>query len=242
MRYAILSDIHANLEGLTQVLSALRKDSIDSYYCLGDIVGYGVNPNECIDQIRNIDPVFLAGNHDWAAAGLLPLDYFNTYAQEAMAWTQGVLTGENKDFLKSLELVFSDNRMTMVHGTLNNPGDFNYMFNSGIARETFDSMQTDICFVGHTHVAGVFVQEAEGHVYFNARRLVSIERGKRYIINAGSVGQPRDYDPKAAYCVFDTDKMTVEIKRSAYDVAGARRKILDIGLSHFLADRIIVGR
>jgi predicted phosphodiesterase len=242
MRYAILSDIHANLEGLTQVLSALREDSIDSYYCLGDIVGYGANPNECIDEIRNVSPVFLAGNHDCAAAGLLPLDYFNTYAQEAMAWTQGVLTEENKDFLKSLELVFKDEQMTMVHGTLNDPGDFNYMFNSGIARETFDCMQTDVCFVGHTHVAGVFVQDAERRVYFNARRLISIERGKRYIINAGSVGQPRDYDPKAAYCVFDTDRMTVEIKRSAYDVAGARRKILDIGLSRFLADRIIAGR
>jgi predicted phosphodiesterase len=242
MRYAILSDIHANLEGLIQVLHTLRKDSIDAYYCLGDIVGYGANPNECIDEIRDIAGVSLAGNHDWAAAGAIPLDYFNDFARDAIKWTRGVLTARNSAFLGQLQLVFSDTVMTMVHGTLIDPGDFHYMFNSGIARENFEVMQTNVCFAGHTHVAGVFIQEGSGRVFFNARPVTSFEKGKKYIVNVGSVGQPRDNDPRAAYCVFDTDAMTVEIKRVVYDTAVASRKILDLGLPHFLADRIMVGQ
>jgi predicted phosphodiesterase len=241
MRYAILSDIHANLEGLIQVLHSLRKDSIDSYYCLGDIVGYGANPNECIEEIRNVAGVSLAGNHDWAAAGVIPSDCFNDSAREAVMWTSGVLTGPNSSFLSRLQLVWTDPAMTMVHGTLVKPEEFQYMFNSGAALETFEVMQTRICFVGHTHVAGVFVRDGKGGVLFNARPVISIEKDKKYIVNAGSVGQPRDNDPKAAYCVFDTDAMTVEIKRVAYDAAVARRKILDAGLPRFLADRIMAG-
>ncbi|MFA5100144.1 MAG: metallophosphoesterase family protein [Candidatus Omnitrophota bacterium] len=242
MRYAILSDIHANLEGLTQVLHTLRNDSIDGYYCLGDIVGYGANPNECIDEIRNVAGVSLAGNHDWAAAGVMPLDYFNDFAREAIIWTRGVLTAGNSSFLGKLQLVLNDPAMTMVHGTLIDPEDFHYMFNSGIARETFQVMKTDVCFVGHTHVAGVFIRDETGGVSFDARPAVSIEKGRKYIVNAGSVGQPRDNNPEAAYCVFDTGAMTVEIKRVVYDIASARRKMLNAGLPRFLAERIIVGR
>jgi predicted phosphodiesterase len=242
MRYAILSDIHANLEGLIQVLHTLRKDSIDAYYCLGDIVGYGANPNECIDEIRDVAGVSLAGNHDWAAAGVMPLDYFNDLAREAIMWTRGVLTERNSAFLGQLQLVFSDTVMTMVHGTLIDPGDFHYMFNSGIARENFDVMQTDICFVGHTHVAGVFFQEGPGKVFFNSSPVIRVEKGRKYIVNVGSVGQPRDNNPKAAYCVFDTDTMIVEIKRVTYDTAAASKKISDLGLPRYLAKRIMVGQ
>jgi predicted phosphodiesterase len=242
MRYAILSDIHANLEGLIQVLRSLRKDSIDAYYCLGDIVGYGANPNECIDEIRNVARVSLAGNHDWAAAGAIPFDYFNNFAREAVAWTRAVLTASNSAFLGQLPLVFNDPVMTLVHGTLVDPERFQYMFNSGIARETFEVMQTDVCFVGHTHVAGIFTRESTGSVSFKARSVVALEKGKKYIVNAGSVGQPRDNNPKAAYCVFDTEDMTVKIKRVAYNTEAARRKIIDAGLPQFLADRIMVGR
>lgn len=242
MRYAILSDIHANLEGLVQVLNNLRKDSIDAYYCLGDIVGYGANPNECIDEIRKVDCISLAGNHDWAAAGAIPLDYFNDFAREAVMWTRTVLTTRNNAALGQLQLVLSDPAMTMVHGTLINPGDFHYMFNSGNALETFEVMRTGVCFVGHTHVAGVFIQDSTGGISFNAKPVILIEKNRKYIVNVGSVGQPRDNNPKAAYCVFDTGAMTVEIKRVVYDAAAARRKILNAGLPHFLADRIMVGR
>jgi predicted phosphodiesterase len=242
MRYAILSDIHANLESLIQVLHSLRADSIDACYCLGDIVGYGANPNECIEEIRAVCRVSLAGNHDWAAAGLVPLDYFNDFAAEAVTWTQGVLAPDNAAFLSGLQLVLSDPGMTMVHGTLTEPGEFHYMFNSGIARETFEVMQTGICFVGHTHVAGVFIQDSQSRVLFDATPLVSIKPDTKYIVNVGSVGQPRDNDPKAAYCVFDTGSMTIHIKRVAYDIQTARRKVLNAGLPPFLADRLIAGQ
>ena len=242
MRYAILSDIHANLESLTQVLHSLRSDSIDAYYCLGDIVGYGANPNECIDEIRNICRMSLAGNHDWAAAGALALDYFNDFARESIVWTQGVLAQDNASYLSRLQLVLDDPAMTMVHGTLPDPGAFHYMFNSGIARETFEVMQTDVCFVGHTHVAGVFMQDGRGRVFFDATPRVTLKPTFKYIVNVGSVGQPRDNDPRAAYCIFDTAALTIEIKRAAYDTRAVRRKILNAGLPPFLADRLTAGQ
>jgi len=242
MRYAILSDIHANLEGLIQVLHILRKESIDTYYCLGDIVGYGANPNECIEELRKVANVSLAGNHDWAAAGEMPLDYFNDFAREAVMWTRGVLTAPNRSFLGQLQLVLSDPSMTMVHGTLIHPEDFHYMCNSGDALETFEVMRTDVCFVGHTHVAGVFIRDGKGNIAGATRSVISLEKGNKYIVNAGSVGQPRDNNPKAAYCIFDTDAGQIEIKRVAYDAAEARRKILNAGLPPFLGERIMVGR
>jgi predicted phosphodiesterase len=242
MRYAILSDIHANLEGLRQVLHTLRNESIDTYYCLGDIVGYGANPNECVEEIRRIAHVSLAGNHDWAAVGLYPIAGLNDYARAAVEWTQSVLEDNNSSYLKSLPLVFKNQSMTMAHGTLINPGEFYYMSDSGSARETFKVMEGNACFVGHTHVAGVFVQDGKGNISFSAGPVVSIEQGKKYIINAGSVGQPRDHNPESAYCIYDTGVNAVEIKRCAYDVAAAAIKIFDAGLPPFLADRITRGQ
>jgi len=242
MRYAILSDIHANLEGLTVVLNSLRRDSIDAYYCIGDIVGYGANPNECIDEIRAISCISAAGNHDWAAAGIIPADYFNDFAREAVEWTGSVLTSGNREFLRSLGLVLQGTGITLVHGTLVEPHAFHYMFNCGVARETFEAMQANICFVGHTHIAGFFVMDDKEGVSFNAQRQIRIEPGHKYIVNAGSVGQPRDNNPRAAYCVFDTASMIVQIKRESYDVVAASRKILDAGLPRFLAERIMVGQ
>jgi predicted phosphodiesterase len=242
MRYAILSDIHSNLESLLAVLKTFPNESIEKCYCLGDVVGYGANPNECIKEIRNAAAMTLAGNHDWASAGLFPVDYFVDYAKEAIVWTRGVLTSASKSFLESLKLVFEDQSMTMVHGTLNNPGDFNYMFNSGVARESFELLNTQICFVGHTHVAGVFVQDEAGRVSFGAGPHVKLEPGRKYIVNAGSVGQPRDNNPKAAYCIFDDRSKTIEIKRVAYDLNAVQAKILNAGMPRFLASRIAVGQ
>jgi len=242
MRYALLSDIHANLESLLQVLHALRNESIDSYFCLGDIVGYGANPNECIEEIRNICGVCVAGNHDRASIGLISEDVFNEYAREAVIWTRAALGADGARYLKSLDLVFEHDSFTMVHGTLDAPGEFEYMLSPKNAAGTFPFMRGPVCFVGHSHICGTFIQDEGGRISYTAMPVVPIKNGCKYIINVGSIGQPRDNNPKAAYGIFDTVKMRVEIKRVSYDFLAAGEKIIKAGLPGYLADRIVKGR
>jgi putative phosphoesterase len=241
MRYGIFSDVHSNLPALEAVLKAYAQEKIDQYVCAGDMVGYAAEPRECLSRVRDLNPLMVAGNHDWASTGKFSSEYFNPIARQAVEWTAGRLGGEDKRFIDSLRLKVSSNDFVMVHGTLDNAQDFNYLFDRLDAQLNFDLMDAPICVVGHTHIPGIFVEEAQKISYTNDYP-VEISPQKKYIINVGSVGQPRDTDWRASYCVLDSSSRTVEIKRVEYDVKEAQKRIIAAGLPHFLAERLFIGR
>lgn len=241
MRYGIFSDIHSNLEALDAVIRAFREEGIDEYLCIGDIVGYAASPNECIENVRALNQVTVAGNHDRASVGLFSADYFNQFARDAVLWTGRVLDEGGKSFLEGLPLTYKNSDLTLVHGTLDEPEDFNYMTDAHTAQKTFELLKTEVCFIGHTHVPGIF-RESGNRIEYQEDCNTQIKKGSRYIINVGSVGQPRDGDPRAAYCIYDSDARTVRIKRTDYDISSARDKIIAAGLPRFLGERLLAGR
>ncbi len=242
MRYGIFSDIHSNLEALDAVIEVYHKEDIDKYLCIGDVVGYAANPKECIAKVKMLAMITVAGNHDQASVGLSSTDYFNPLAKEAIFWTERNLDEQSRSFLAGLPLVYKNEDLTLVHGTLDEPCDFNYMTDGSIAFKTFELLETEICFVGHTHIAGVFIKSKHSHIRYQEDNNIDIKEENKYIINVGSVGQPRDGNPKAAYCIYDTDKKNVQIKRINYDIQSAREKIITERLPRFLGERLLMGR
>ncbi len=241
MRYGIFSDIHSNLEALEAVIKAYQKEKIDKYLCLGDVVGYGANPNECVGISGDLAELTVAGNHDWASLGLFSAELFSQDAKAAILWTSEQLSDASKVFLRNLKLTVSFDDFVLVHGSLNDPQDFNYLQNAFDCQATFRLLESDICFVGHTHVPVVFVKNSQGEIRYEDIVKIKIEPGNKYVINVGSVGQPRDSIPHAAFCVWDTEKREVVIKRTVYDVFRARQKIIDKGLPEFLGNRLLIG-
>lgn len=240
MRYGIFSDVHSNEEALLAVLEAYQKEEIDQYICIGDIVGYGADPARCICVIEQLNSINIAGNHDWAAAGVFAPKFFNADAKAAILWTQGVLGVKERLFLKELTLVFEDQNLVCVHGTLARPGAFDYLLTPAEAKSTFALLKKDICFVGHTHAAAAFAFRASSIFEINHERF-SLAQDTKYICNVGSVGQPRDGNSKAAYCIFDAEKKLVELKRIGYNIKNAQNKIRKAGLPDFLAARLDQG-
>lgn len=224
MRFGIFSDIHSNLEAFEAVLEAFKKEKIDKCFCAGDIVGYAANPRECVDIVKQLNCPTVCGNHDWAVAGLIDYSDFNPYAKAAVEWTKAELGDAEKNYLKNLPLIYEDEEITMTHGSLEAPGEFEYIFNEASALRTLNLCRTKICFVGHSH--------SPAEYYEGAKRLV----------NVGSIGQPRDGDHRAAYCIYDLDKDRVEIKRVSYDIQKTMNKILAAGLPRILAFRLMAGR
>lgn len=242
MRYGIFSDIHSNLEALDKVIEAFKLEGIDRYLCVGDVVGYAANPKECLQETKALASNIIAGNHDWVVAGLFPQEYFNPYAKQAAIWTISTLDEQEKYFLTTLKLTYQNVDLTLAHGTLDNPQDFNYLFYPDDARETFALMETEVCFIGHSHVAGIFVNDSKDNIYYTNEPKISLKRGFKYIVNVGSVGQPRDGNPRASCCIYDTDKHVILIKRVDYEIKMTQKKILDAGLPRFLAERLEIGR
>lgn len=242
MRYGIFSDIHSNLEAFDSVIKAYKSEAIDKYLCIGDVVGYATNPKECIEKVSKLAMITVAGNHDWAAVNLFSLDYFNEIAKEALLWARRNIDDTDRIFLESLKPTYKNKDFTLVHGTLDNPQEFNYMTDGYIAEETFRILDTNICFVGHTHHPGAFIKDKNESMHYRQDGSYDIKPDNKYIINVGSVGQPRDANPKAAYCIYDSEKREVRIKRIAYDFESSRKKIIDAGLAKFLGDRLLSGR
>lgn len=242
MRYGIFSDIHSNLEAFDAVIEALQSESIDKYLCVGDVVSYATNPNECITKVKALVAASVVGNHDWASIKLFSLEYFNAQAAEAIEWTMRHLNEESKNFLMAQKLVFKNDDLTLVHSRLDNPRDFDYMLNGYAAWETFRLLETGICFVGHSHVAGVFMRDTKDDVYYREEEIVEIKDENKYIINVGSVGQPRDGNPDACFCIYDTDTKIMSVKRAQYDFQKTRHKIIKAGLPQYLGDRLLIGR
>ena len=241
MRYAIFSDIHGNLQAMDAVLDAVKQEKADRCFFVVDVVGYGANPHECIDMLRGLDAVSIAGNHDWAVAGKVDLAYFNDLARDAIIWTQKYALREDMEFLNRLKLLYKNEDMILAHGTLHEPEAFHYLMNRFQAAESFRVMDRTVCFVGHSHTPGVFIQKEEKIQYFSHIDFHMEEKGK-YLVNVGSVGQPRDHDPRAAYCIFDADTKKIILKRVPYDIAQAQKRILQAGLPPFLAGRLAAGQ
>lgn len=244
MRYAVFSDIHSNLEALETALGVLRRSHIDKFAFIGDVVGYGASPKECISILKDIENqqglICIAGNHDWAVVDLINVDYFTEAARRAIIWTQDRLCDNEKSFLGGLKLTYAQRNLCFVHGTPYSPQDFDYMIDEFRAEKSFLCSDFTISFVGHSHHAGVFIKDSKSLKY-TEKDFLSIEKGKRYIINDGSIGQPRDRDPRLCFCIYDQEASTVEFKRVEYDVASAQAKILNSGLPSVLADRLATG-
>ena len=241
MKYVIISDIHSNLQALEAVGEDISGAKADRILCAGDVIGYGAQPNECVSLVSSLASGCVAGNHEWAVLGKADITFFNEFAASAVMWTRENLDAAGREYIEALPYVLSEGNMNAAHGTLHYPEEFMYMLNYSAAMKTFEEMSSGVCFVGHTHVPGVFIYR-DGNTYQAFPEKIEIEDGAKYIINAGSVGQPRDNDPRACYCVYDTERAVVEFRRVAYDAHSARKKIIEAGLPRVLGDRLLLGR
>lgn len=241
MRIAIIADIHSNLEALEAVLDALSKARIDRYACVGDVVGYGADPKACLDLVRETCDATIAGNHDWAVASRLSMEFFNAYAREAIVWTRQQLTADDVKWLHDLPLQADIQGIaTLVHATLHNPAAFDYLLTSYDAHLSMGVLERPLCFVGHSHIPITFMEK--GGLGFTFADTIDLTRLEKAIINPGSVGQPRDENPQAAYAILDTVKRKVTLHRVPYDIEKAAGKILAAGLPQVLADRLHLGK
>jgi predicted phosphodiesterase len=238
MRYAILADIHANLAAFTAVLEAIKREGgVEELWCLGDIVGYGPDPHECIELLRQYKHVCVAGNHDWAAIGKIDTSDFNPAAAAAAHWTTGQLTPQDVDYLRDLPLTIEKDDFTLAHGSPREP-IWEYLLSVSSARENFVHFNTKFCLVGHSHMPLIFQQTETSGCSFSpfqaGDRLVLAEN--RLIINPGGVGQPRDGDPRASYAIYDSETKTIRLYRIPYDISVTQSRMMQ----HKLPLRLIV--
>ncbi len=240
MRFAIFGDIHANLHALHAVLSDAREQLCTHYVCMGDVVGYNAFPKQCIEIVRKLECPVVKGNHDEQASMMGDQEGFNALAEEAMNWTRDQLSTADKEWLRSLRMQRQVRDFTIVHATLDTPHKWGYVFNQLDAAASFSYQHTAVCFIGHTHTPKAYVRD--GSVRTIPLDTLLLQQGKRYLINVGSVGQPRDSDWRSAYCIYDTNTNEIKLRRVEYDLAGAQQAILDSGLPRKLAERLAVGK
>jgi len=245
MRYLIFSDIHGNLEALNALLKSVQKRKIDHFICLGDLVGYGASPNETIQKVRNLRPLsIIRGNHDKAVTGHDSIETFNPVAAAAIFWTKKKILKKNAEFLDHLKKgpQVVDDLFAICHGS---PFDEDYyIFGEFDAAEAFDYQKLPLCFFGHTHFPFVYTKRdstVEGTFIEGDSNEIKLERGVTYLINPGSVGQPRDRNPRVAFAVYDSDQHVVKFHRLEYDLEGAQNRIIKAGLPPALAERLSLG-
>ncbi len=238
MKHAVLSDIHSNWEALETALDYLKKEKVDEYWILGDTVGYGANPNECFEWAWQNAKIVLMGNHEQAVIDRGLRDWFNRDARSAIEWTAEVLKPEHKKKIRELRYLQITLSSTLAHSSPDKPREFRYLFSPEDARPSFHAFETPLCFIGHTHIPSLFVETAGTGEYLRPGSH-HLERNERYILNPGSVGQPRDRDPRLSFGIFDDKKWTFEIVRLEYDNEKAASKIRKAGLPGFLADRLL---
>ena len=256
MRYAIVSDIHANFEALTSVLSAAEKEG-EITYCLGDIIGYGPNPSECLEVMRHHSPITVMGNNEMAVLHPGMTAVFNPEARKAVFWTTEHIFGEDWKQIRAFPPTrtmschsehseesrsLRQGNIILVHSSPFEPERWHYLNSDEDLEANLRCLENgQVCFFGHTHVPGVYCLKDNRFSFLPIDREVKLESGARYLINVGSVGQPRDGDPRAAYCVFDPDAKTAAIRRVSYDFRLTQKKIIDADLPAFLASRLSSG-
>lgn len=244
MRYAVISDIHSNLEALTSFLEAAENLDIDKIVCLGDIVGYNANPNECIELLRVNGVQCVIGNHDSRVAGFEEPHDFNFHAAAAVLWTREVITESNKEYLRTLPRnMMVNSKFLAIHGWVNDTD--RYIMGQRDAERNFDLMREQkatlgLCFFGHTHVPVAYARIAD-EIFTITESPFKLEKGVKYLVNPGSLGQPRDRDPRSSFLVFDAKKKQITFHRIDYDINSTSEKILAAGLPERLAERLKLG-
>lgn len=243
MKYGILGDIHGNLSALRAVLDRLRAEGVDHLVSVGDVVGYGAAPRECIALLREAGATVVLGNHDAACIDRLDTLYFNPYAQAAVEWTRKELSPDDREWLLSLPLVQHLEHCSVAHGTLYQPELYDYIQSPRDADPSLDVMPLPVCFVGHTHVPVTLLRLRDDptRTAYTMDTEIDLEIAHRALVNVGSIGQPRDEDSRAAYAVFEADVSRVSILRVEYDIEREARRIRDAGLPSVLAERLYLG-
>ncbi len=232
MRFAIVSDIHSNLEALTTAFGLIDQESVDEVVCLGDIVGYGANPNECVRLVRERCHTVLRGNHDAAAVDSRNAETFTRNARIAAEWTGQQLSEENREFLRNLPYTHAQDDILFVHSSPHEPKLWYYVLTEEDLEVAFQSFSEKICFIGHSHFPGIFSEDGPAK---------AVNRGSKFLVNVGSVGQPRDGNSKLSFGIFDSDAWNYENIRSPYPIRIAAEKILQAGLPRALSDRLALG-
>ncbi|GHV15248.1 metallophosphatase family protein [Fibrobacterales bacterium] len=245
MLYGIFSDIHANLSALEMVLRSMDARKVEKRICLGDIVGYGANPNECAALVKKHSDFCLLGNHDSAALKRESYSDFNVYAKAAIEWTQSVMSDSTKDYLKSLPYIIEEPNFTFVHASPVSPADWNYVALIDDAVEAFSYFSTQFCLIGHTHnpvIVAVTANSDSEIPTISDGPLYRPRDDERVLINVGSVGQPRDRDNRASWCLMDSDGGWIEIVRVEYDILATQNAMRKENLPQFLIERLMLGR
>ncbi len=226
MRIAVISDIHSNIEALTEVMKVAEQQKVDRIVSLGDVVGYGASPNPCCDVVRSVSEVTLLGNHDAAVAGRMDYSFYYDAARHALDWSANVITDENLEWLRSLPYSYRVGDVGFCHGSPIEPRAYEYIFALEQARELMPHVADlpEVTFIGHSHLCKAFAI-GNGEVNDVVAQKFGIRRGYKYIISVGSVGQPRDYDNRACFVICDTDARTVEYLRVEYDIESSAQKI-----------------
>ncbi len=243
MKYGVLGDIHSNLSALETVLAAMDRDGVETILSVGDVVGYGAAPKECVAILRERGVTVVLGNHDAAVSEILDDVHFNPYARAAVAWTQATLDEDERDWLRQLPLVATLEHCQVAHGTLHRPELFNYMLSATDAEPSLDALERQVCFVGHTHIP-IAVMRFTGEPNQTAYTYdadVDLSDVDRALVNVGSVGQPRDDNPMSAYLVFDSDANLASLRRVPYDIEREVERIAAAGLPDVLGERLRLG-
>jgi len=238
MRIAIISDIHSNRQALDAAIQELSSRDVDTFWSTGDFVNYGADPAYVMDWITENVEVAVLGNHDAVIVERESPAYFNSYARDTIPYTRDQLSASHIEFIKSLILTTSARNLRLVHAAPDQPKNWEYVMSPGQARRLFSSFAEPICFFGHTHVQGIF--DDDGNWIRDEK--VQLESGKRYLVNPGSVGQPRDRDSRWGAAIYDEESHSVELIRGEYDIDGAAERIYNSGLPQFLGDRLFQGR
>jgi predicted phosphodiesterase len=242
LRYGVFGDIHGNLHALRAVLKAYESERIDTYLCTGDLVGYGAFPKECIDIARDLCEHVVAGNHDFAVCGRLTLEFFNSYAKSAVLWTREALSDEDLAYLRALPLMMQVNAfVTLAHATVYDAHTFDYIQTQYDAHLSLQELGTPCGFVGHSHIPITFALKNEV-VSWTMEPTIDLDTCEKVLVNVGSVGQPRDENPMAAYAILDTDERKIWIKRVEYDIDGAVAAIAEHKLPDILGERLRLGK
>ncbi len=243
MRIGIFSDVHSNLEALTEVLRALDKVKVDRVLCLGDVVGYGASVNECCADVRRVAEVTLLGNHDAAVAGRMDYSFYYDAARQALDWTGSRIDPDHLAWLKSLPHTHRIGDVGFSHGSPISPENYDYIFATEQARELVPHFEdlAEVTFIGHSHLCKAFAIHSAGDVHDVGAKRFGLRRGHKYIISVGSVGQPRDYDNRACFVVYDDAFRVVEYHRVSYDIEAAAQKIFDADLALNFGRRLFLG-
>jgi len=242
MRVAVISDIHSNLEALEAVGKEIERIGVDEIFFAGDVVGYGPDPNPCTEWVMENTDLAVVGNHDFAALGKMDIESFNSNARDAILWNTGQLESWATDYMETLPTLKTRESMAVVHANPKAPESWGYIFSLWDAEMNFSFFEDTFCFVGHSHQPVVVEMDRNGQVSVLPGSSFTTKDGSRYLINVGSVGQPRDGNPEACFGLLDTDKGEFTLHRSPYDFTITQKKMITAGLPKPLADRLAEGR